>query len=113
MANETLDTSTLVVNLDIPQTIQETILTTTEVVDKDVPQTIQETITGVTNVVEKDIPQTIQETSLSLTAVLGQIGEKVSTGVVITGLTIGKSLNGVFNNFGVIKISVPNSQITI
>ena len=94
MANETLDSSTVVVNLDIPQTLQETILTTTEVVNK-------------------DIPQTLQETNLSVTAVVGQVGEKVQTGLVTTGLVIGKSLNGVFNNFGIIKIIVPNSQITI
>lgn len=113
MANETLDTSTVVVNQDIPQTIQETLLRTTEVIDKDISQTLQETIVRTTSVLDKDIPQTIQETNLSVTAVLGQVGEKVQTGIVATGLVIGKSLNGIFNNFGVIKISVPNSQIII
>ena len=94
MANETLTGSTTVINLDIPQTIQETIVSTSTVIDK-------------------DIPQTIQETAIGITSVIGQVGEKVNTGLVNTGLVIGKSLGKVFNNFGVIKIIIPNNQIVI
>ena len=113
MANETLTGSTTVINLDIPQTIQETIVSTSNVIDKDIAQTIQETIVSTSTVIDKDIPQTIQETAIGITSVIGQVGEKVNTGLVNTGLVIGKSLGKVFNNFGVIKIVIPNSQIVI
>ena len=113
MANETLTGSTTVINLDIPQTIQETIVSTSNVIDKDIAQTIQETIVSTSTVIDKDIPQTIQETAIGVTAVIGQVSEKVNTGIVSTGLVIGKSLGKVFNNFGAIKIVIPNSQIVI
>ena len=113
MANETLTGSSVVINADIPQTIQETLLQTSNVIDKDIVQTIQETLIQTSNVIEKDIPQTIQETSIGITSVIGQVGEKVNTGLVNTGLVIGKSLGKVFSNFGAIKIVIPNSQIVI
>lgn len=113
MANETLTGSTTVIELDIPQTIQELSLGTSNIIDKDIPQTLQELSVGISNVIDKDIPQTIQETSIGITSVIGQVGEKVNTGLVNTGLVIGKSLGKVFNNFGVIKIVIPNSQIVI
>ena len=40
MANETLTGSSVVINADIPQTIQETLLQTSNVIDKDIVQTI-------------------------------------------------------------------------
>ena len=113
MANETLTGSTTVIELDIPQTIQETAIGSSSVIDKDIPQTIQETLIQTSNVIDKDIPQTIQETSIGITSVIGQIGEKVNTGIVNTGLVIGRSFGKVFNNFGIIKIGVPNNQIVI
>ena len=57
--------------------------------------------------------KTTQETSICITSVICQVGEKVNTGLVYTGLVIGKSLGKVFNNFGAIKIVIPNSQIVI
>lgn len=113
MANETLTGSTAVIELYIPQTIQETIVDTSNVIDKDIAQTIQETIVSTSNVIDKDIPQTIQETAIGITSVIGQVGEKVNTGIVNTGLVIGRSFGKVFNNFGIIKIGVPNNQIVI
>ena len=113
MANETLTGSSVVINADIPQTIQETLLQTSNVIDKDIVQTIQETIVSTSTVIDKDIPQTIQETSIGITSVIGQVGEKVNTGLVNTGLVIGKSLGKVFCNFGIIKIVITNSQVVI
>jgi len=113
MANETLTGSTTVIDLDIPQTLQETLIRTSNVIDKEISQTIQETLIQTSNVIEKDIPQTIQETSIGITSVIGQVGEKVNTGLVNTGLVIGKSLGKVFSNFGMIKIIIPNSQVVI
>jgi len=113
MANETLTGSTTVIELDIPQTIQELSLGTSNVIDKDIAQTIQELSLSTSNVIDKDIPQTIQETAIGITSVIGQVGEKVNTGIVNTGLVIGRSFGKVFNNFGIIKIGVPNNQIVI
>lgn len=113
MANETLTGSTTVIDLDIPQTIQETAIGSSSVIDKEISQTIQETLIQTSNVIDKDIPQTIQETAIGITNVIGQVNEKVNTGLVSTGLVIGKSLGKVFCNFGVIKIVIPNSQIVI
>lgn len=113
MANETLTGSTTVIDLDIPQTIQETAIGSSSVIDKEISQTIQETLIQTSNVIDKDIPQTIQETSIGITSVIGQVGEKVNTGLVNTGLVIGKSLGKVFSNFGAIKIVIPNSQVVI
>ncbi len=113
MANETLTGCTAVIENDIPQTIEEKIIGSSQVTEKDIPQTLQEVLIGVTTAIEKDIPQTLQEVNISTTAVIGQVGEKVNTGIVSTGLTIGKLLGKIFNNYGIVKIAIPNSQAVI
>lgn len=56
MATEQLNSSTVIVNSDIPQTLEEKLLQTSTIVNK-------------------DIPQTVEEKMLQTTVVVGQIGD--------------------------------------
>lgn len=98
MANETLTGNTIVVYKEIPQTLQESILNTTIII-------------------QKDIPQTLQESLLNTTIVVSQVSDRPTTSKIgKCGLST-FSLNNIAypfnNNFGFMRIKIPNSRILI
>lgn len=69
MANESLNKSTLVVDLNIPQTAQELLLNSCAVQNWEVSQTAQENLTTTSFIQYIDIPQSIQESEAVISAV--------------------------------------------
>jgi len=72
MANESLDNSTVIVELEIPQTLQEQLLTTSVIQSFDIPQTLLESEDTISLIKQLDISSTLDEKYGSLTVVVGQ-----------------------------------------
>ena len=119
MANESLIGASIVVQKDVPQTLQESLVTNTVVVQKDIPQTLQESLITNSIVVQKDIPQTLQESFVTSTVVKGQISES-NRCVIVNG--VGSTINqfksntlwcdGAFSKV-IVQPGISNSQIVI
>jgi hypothetical protein len=117
MANETLTSNTIVVYNEIPQTLQESLISGSIIVMKDIPQTLQESLISGSIIVMKDIPQTLQESFITSTIVVSQVSDRPTTSKIgKCGLSM-FSLNNIAypfsNNFGFMRIKIPNSQILI
>ena len=90
----------------------------TTVIYNDIPQTRQESFISDSVIIYKNIPMTVQESFISNTLVLGQNIDIISKSRIINTFGMSDFIPQVisskfFNNLGIMKIKIPNSQLCI